>query len=78
MERIKSATLEVELARREVLRNLKAIKESIHDFMEEAKESKAYSPGLAVEAFKCIEDEVENQAARWIYADEGQRTWDEV
>lgn len=52
MKIIQEATLETELARREVLRNFKNIKKAIEDFTKEAEGSKEYSRRQAIEAFK--------------------------
>ena len=73
-----TVTLEVELARREVLQNFKAIKKAIDDFFKEAESSKEYSRKQAIEAFKCIYYEVEKQTARWLWADEKISSWDEI
>ena len=78
MKIIQAATLEIELARREVLRNFKNIKKAIEDFTKEAEGSKEYTRKMAIEAFKCIDYEVEKQAAKWLEQDTGLRTWDEV
>lgn len=78
MEIQKTATLEIELARREVLRNFKNIKKAIEDFSKDAEGSKEYSRRQAIEAFKCIDHEVEKQTARWLWPEEKNSSWDEV
>ena len=78
MKIVQAATLETELARREALRCFKNIKEAIDAFKKEAEGSKEYSKRQAIEAFKCIDCEVEKQTAKWLWADDRFRTWDEV
>lgn len=78
MKIIQAATLETELARREVLRNFKNIKKAIEDFTKEAEGLKEYSTKQAIEAFKCIDYEVEKQAAKWLCGDEKNPSWDEL
>ena len=78
MKIIQAATLETELARREVLRCFKNIKKAIEDFKQEAKGSKAYSKNQAIEAFKCIDYEVEKQTVKWLAQDTENKSWDEV
>ena len=78
MKIIQAATLETELARREVLRNFKNIKKAIEDFTKEAEGSKEDSRRQAIEAFKCIDYEVEKQTAKWLWGDEKNKPWDEV
>jgi hypothetical protein len=78
MKIIQAATLETELARREVLRCFKKIKKAIEDFTKEAEGSKEYSRKQAIEAFKCIDYEVEKQTAKWMWGDDKNQPWDEV
>ena len=78
MKIIQAATLETELARREALRCFKNIKIAIEDFRQEAEGSKEYSKKQAIEAFKCIESEVEKQTAKWLWGDQQGKSWDEV
>ena len=78
MKIIQAATLETELARREVLRCFKNIKKAIEDFKKEAKGSKEYSKKQAIEAFKCIDYEVEKQTAKWLWGDQVNKPWDDV
>lgn len=72
-----TATLETELARREVLRNFKYIKKAINDFLIEAQTLKDYSKRQAIEAFKCIDYEVEKQTAKWLYENNSE-SWEDV
>lgn len=78
MKIIQAATLETELARREVLRCFKNIKKAIEEFAKEAEDSKEYSRQQAIEAFKCIDCEVEKQTAKWLWGDKEANDWDEV
>lgn len=78
MKIIQAATLETELARREALQCLKVIKKVIEDFTEEAGGAKEYSRRQAIEAFKCIDYEVEKQTAKWLWGDQENKSWDKV
>ena len=77
MKVIQAATLETELARREVLRNFKSIKKAIEGFTMEAEGAKEYSRRQAIEALKCIDYEVEKQTAKWLWGDEKNKPLDE-
>lgn len=77
-DKANATTLEVELARREVMRNFKCIKEAIESFKEEAEDSEEYTKKQAITAFRCILNEVEKQTALWIFANQKIEVWDEV
>lgn len=77
-ESIKSATLEVELARRQVLRNFKTIKKVIENFNVEANVSEGYTRQMAIDAFNCIDFEVEIQASQWLSGLEDKPEWENL
>ncbi|MCQ2101452.1 MAG: hypothetical protein MJZ10_14240 [Fibrobacter sp.] len=78
MDKIRAATLEVEIARRQTLRNFRNIKNAIQDCLEEAENSENYSKKQAIEALRYIDYEVEKQTAQWLWGNQSLDEWTEV
>lgn len=78
MEIHKAGILETELARREVMRNLKVIKEYVGSCWHDAHNAREYSREDAEDAFRRIDIIIERQAGKWLWPDEENKSWHEV
>lgn len=77
MEIHKAGILETELARREVLRNLKEIKKYVRQCWHIVHNAKEYTKDDAEDAFRCIDIVIERQAAKWLWPDTENTSWHE-